>query len=382
MVKKLNPFYSDIEMPRDEAYDGQKRTLILFLLVMVFSLAGLIRIFDLMVVSGAKNREIADNNRIKLNVITAARGVIYDRNKEPLARNTGIYQKPIESNNSNGKYQAITKEEALKIEEKGQREALGIKIKSIREYLYGDTFAHVLGYMTEINEEELRNKYNLGDKKGRLGLEETYEDSLRGIDGKELVEVDATGKTSKKLGEQIPIPGKDLETTLDLKLQKLIAENFPKNQKGAVVASDPSTGEILALYSSPTFDPGLFNGGYEGDGGNGGKQEKLIQVLNDRDSPLFNRAISGTYPSGSIFKIVTAASALESGKINKDTEIEDVGEITIGPFRFPNWYFLQYGKKEGMVNIIRAIKRSNDIFFYKVGELVGIDNLVAMANGI
>ena len=153
-----------------------------------------------------------------------------------------------------------------------------------------------------------------------------------------------------------------MHLTIDLKLQQLIADNFPKGQKGAVIASNPQNGEVLALFSSPSFDP-----------------HDISKVLNDSSAPLFNRAIAGTYPSGSTFKIITSAAGLESGKIDKNTEIEDVGELIIGPYRFPNWYWLEYGGKDGFVNVVRAIKRSNDIFFYKVGELVGLDNMVEMA---
>jgi penicillin-binding protein 2 len=207
-----------------------------------------------------------------------------------------------------------------------------------------------------------------------LGIEEQYESVLRGVNGKELIETDALGRTIKKIGEKQPFSGRDVRLTLDLRLQKLVKDAFLDKEKGAVVASDPSTGEILAVYSSPSFDPNLFTMPQTVE-----SSKALKNILESKESPLFNRAIGGVYPSGSTFKIVTAAAGLETGKISAKTEIEDVGEIKIGPYRFPNWYFLQYGGKDGMVNVVRALKRSNDIFFYKAGEMVGLDSLVLMA---
>ena len=213
---------------------------------------------------------------------------------------------------------------------------------------------------------------------GRLGIEEEYEKTLRGEDGKELVEVDAGGLAIKKMGVELPVPGRDVVISLDSRLQELISEAFPKDEIGAVVASNPQTGEILGLYSSPSFNPNFFTMG-QSRTYFASQSAELKRLLNDKQSPLFSRAIGGLYPAGSTYKIITASAGLESGKINADTEIEDVGVIRIGPYSFPNWYFLQYGRKEGMVNIIKALKRSNDIFFYKVGEMVGLDDLVSMS---
>jgi len=204
-------------------------------------------------------------------------------------------------------------------------------------------------------------EYKMGDFIGRTGVEEQYEEILRGVDGKELIEVDALGRKIKSLGKIEAKPGKDLTLALDLNLQKIAAREM-EGKTGAVVVSNPQTGEILALYSSPSFDP-----------------ERVGEMGDLGGEPFFNRAISGLYPPGSTFKIITAAAGLETGKIKKETKIEDVGEIVVGPFRFPNWYWRQYGRKEGLLDILGAIKRSNDIFFYKVGEFVGIEGLEGWA---
>ena len=190
-----------------------------------------------------------------------------------------------------------------------------------------------------------------------MGIEKEYDSSLRGEDGGILAEQDAEGELLREIGRKEPIKGRDLSLTLDLGLQRKAYELMVR-EPGAVVASDPMTGEILALVSSPGFRP-----------------DKLEEFVNDKDLPMFNRAIGGEYPPGSVFKVVTAVGALEEGKVDEKTEIEDTGEIVIGPYRFGNWYYDQYGRKEGVLEITRAIARSNDIFFYKLGEWLGMTAL-------
>src|SRR4030043_1883371 len=135
-----------------------------------------------------------------------------------------------------------------------------------------------------------------------------------------------------------------------------------EGKKAAVVAIKPKTGEILALVSTPSYNP-----------------QEVKKYLNDKDKPLFNRATEGTYPPGSIFKLILAAGALEEKAITEKTQIEDTGIIQAGPITFGNWYFLQYGKTEGMVNLVKGIQRSNDIFFYKTGEALGADKIKTWA---
>lgn len=255
-------------------------------------------------------RLLADENRIKQEILPAERGKILDRFGEVLPLN--------EAN------------------------------------------AHVLGYVGEANEEEAA-KFYLGAVVGKMGLEKQYDQRLRGRDGLSILEKDAQGKVLRELRRIEPVKGEALPTTLDAGLQKKAFE-LMDYRKGAVVVSNPNNGEILALVSSPSFDAG-----------------NLPKFLTDKNLPLFNRAISGEYPPGSVFKIVTATAALEEGVIDGQTQIEDTGEIVIGPYRYTNWYFTQYGKKEGWLEITRAIARSNDIFFYKLGEYLGINALADWA---
>lgn len=332
-----------------------------FPLVILFAIL-LGRLFYLQVVEGERYRLISKENRVRVKTLPAPRGIIFDRKGEILVRNTPGYRLKI-----GNEFKAISHDEALQIEAKEGTEAANLEVDILREYLYPKTLAHVLGYTSEVNQNELSASgeldYELGEKIGRTGIEKEYDKILRGKKGREFLEVDAQEKKLDILGEVPPQSGQNLTLTIDLDLQKKAAEALGE-VTGAVVVLNPQNGEILALVSHPSFNPNLFT--------QGGNPEEIENLFADEEKkPLFNRAISGLYPPGSTFKIVTAAAGLESGKINPQTQIEDVGEIVIGPYRFPNWYLTQYGKTEGVLDLVRAIARSNDIFFYKVAEWVG-----------
>ncbi|KKU17560.1 MAG: Cell elongation specific D,D-transpeptidase [Candidatus Pacebacteria bacterium GW2011_GWA1_46_10] len=229
---------------------------------------------------------------------------------------------------------------------------------------------HVVGYLGEINEQEVGllreqgQKYEIGSQIGRSGLEQEYEDQLRGIDGGQLVEVDPHQEVVRNLGKSDPKPGKDLQTSLDANLQT-VAYTALAGRKGAVVVANPKTGEILALVSSPGFDP-----------------QNIKKSLSDTSMPLLNRAIGGIYPPGSTFKMVTTIAALMEKKADKNFTYDDKGVINIGSFAYTNWYFNQYGKTEGVVGWEKALARSVDTFFYKVGEMVGPDLMAAWAKDL
>ena len=340
---------------------------LLLLLVIVFGLL-LVRLLQLTVVEGKRYHELSEGQRIRERRIVAPRGLIKDRNGKVMVRN-----KPVYKYENNEEFEMISHEKALAIEARGGSEAASLKTELIREYVGGKDLAHVIGYTGEVMEEEVKSEklkvksYELGDVVGRTGVEEQYDYLLRGIDGKELIETNALGEPLQILGKIDPQSGQDLILSIDYALQKKAAE-LMEQKKGAVVVSDPKNGEILALFSSPSFDPRMFVESEEGKDG-------IEGVLKDEDQPLFNRVIGGLYPPGSVFKMITAAAGLEEGVIDKKTEIEDVGMIQIGPYQFGNWFFTQHGKKDGMVDIVKAIKRSNDIFFYKTGEMLGVEKL-------
>ncbi len=355
-----------------------------FLIVILAIFIG--KLVKLQIIEGHSNRLLADGNRIQIRQIHAPRGIIYDRGGRVLAKNSVGFRLV------NGEeVQFIDRDTALELESQNlANESLTggplgrLEIDTIREYPYKESSAHLLGFVSQISKEELergQNKgYKPGDRIGRQGVEATYERYLAGQDGKELVEVDANGEKLRSLGKVEAVAGDKLFLTIDAKLQEVVyealAEGIARNKarKGAAVAINPSTGQVLALVSYPSYDNNLLTHRIS--------QAEYEQLVSNPDQVFLNRAVLGQYPPGSIFKIVSALAALESGKITKETKIEDVGEFYLGRERFPNWYFIQYGRKEGLLDIVRAIARSNDIFFYRVGQALGIDLLADFAKRI
>lgn len=345
--------------------------------MLLFFLTGILgfRLLSLEVFQGSYYAGLSESNRIHTTAIHAPRGIIYDRNGTPLVFNIPGFRQVI-----NKKTTMLSNEEATKQIATG---AKNIEIDNLREYPYKDALAHVVGYIGQITQDELEEPayaaYKPGELLGKTGIEQSYEEQLRGIDGKELVEVDAMGKAVRKLGEQDPIRGKDITLTIDAKLQQAMFLAMKDVVKGAAIASTP-TGEILAIVSKPSFDPNLFTLGNTYKTASDSAYSSISSILLDGSGqPLLDRAISGTYPPGSTFKLVTAATGLESKKIDENFTIVDTGILKVGAFSFGNWYFLQYGRTEGEINVVGALKRSNDIFFYKVAEAVGVGKLSAMA---
>ena len=301
----------------DKQTDFSNWSLVIGRLIIVVSMGLLlVRLLGLQVFQGGSFRILADENRIKRIKLSADRGKILDV--------TGT---------------EIPAEAAT---------------------------AHILGYLGKVGSDEVGllkdngGKYDGSDWVGRTGLQEQYESSLRGVDGGRLVEVDNQGQEVRVLGEQKPIPGKNLDVHLDSKLQRLAYELLD-GRKGAVVMSKP-TGEIVTLVSSPSFDPNKLSDQYS-----------AFSV--QKNLPLFNRAIGGIYPPGSPFKMVTTTAALSENLVKSDFIYDDKGAIYIDKFSYTNWYFTQHGKTEGWVGFAKALARSTDTFFYKVGEMTGAQNL-------
>jgi len=318
-----------------------------------------LRLFHLQVVNGSLNRELADSNRIKLRIIHAPRGVIYDRNTRVLAQSNPGFR-------LNGKF--ISRDEVLIMEAKKDIRTQDLEVDTIRDYPFGTISAHILGYLGEVAPNEMKN-YRLGDKIGRGGIEQIYEKNLKGQDGAEIIEVDAEGHQKQLLRKIDPIPGQNLYLGIDIDLQKVSFFSLEAQLKkldvccGVVIGENPTTGEILSLVSLPSFDGNAFN--------DPNQTTEVGRFFIDPNSPLLNRAIAGTYPPGSTFKIASSLAALASGKFKPDDEVLDTGVMHFGPYSFANWYFTEYGKTEGQVNILKAIQRSNDIYFYHVGDTVG-----------
>ncbi|MDO8461086.1 MAG: penicillin-binding transpeptidase domain-containing protein [bacterium] len=333
-----------------------------------------VKLISLQLLQGASYRNLSDNNRIRTEIIHAPRGVIFDRNNIPLVFNVPGFRKTV-----GGKTVLIDRKKALELIAKGGND---LEIDSHRQYPYKEEMAHVLGYIGQISKEELGNlqfkDYRISDMVGKTGIEKNYESLLKGIDGKKLVEVDSRGVPIRTLGQTDATPGNDITLAIDAKLQSVAFNALSRVKKGAVVVSTLN-GEILVVVSKPSFDSNLFTLG-EGYKSSESSYLNVSDVLTDSENqPFLNRAISGTYPPGSTFKLITAAAGLEGKFIDENFEVEDTGILQVGAFSFGNWYFLQYGKTEGMVNVVKGIKRSNDIFFYKLAEKVGVDKISQMA---
>lgn len=326
----------------------------------------LTRLIELQIIKGAYYRSLAEGNRIRRVPIPAPRGKILARGGEILVGNQEL-KMAINFSPESG----FEKTPAA-----SDTPAEDIIIDWQRSYELGARFAHTSGYLGEVNQQEVnkvdphcleKGPHLLGNLVGRTGLEEYYDCYLRGIDGEELIEVDTLGNKIRTIGRRNALPGNNLQTTIDLNLQKVISSRL-KDKKGVIIIADPQ-GEILALYSSPSFDPNLFVQSSPA-------QSRALQALfNDPSLPLFNRAIAGVYQPGSIFKPVTAVAALEEQAINDTFRYEDAGIITVNEFSYTNWYFTQYGRAEGLLDLTKAIARSTDTFFYKIGELTGVENL-------
>src|SRR3989344_6521356 len=326
-----------------------------FQVLALFALGAIfLKLVKLQVVEGASFRHRADENRVITRRLSANRGAILDRNGHSLVRNTPKYYRiSPDSLITKDKFEPIDRDQALSLAVSDDQ---WIFFVSARDYPFSRALAPVLGYVGQIDEAELKRlapTYVAGDVVGKLGIEAAYEAVLRGSPGLEMIEVNSIGELIRTIGRQDPLPGQDVRLSLDVGVQQRLYQLL-EGYTGAAVVSDPQTGEILALVSRPSFDP-----------------NNIVSSLAEPNEPFFNRAIAGSYPPGSLFKIVTATTGLEEGVIDSDFTVEDTGEIRIGEYRYGNWYFDQYGRTEGTVNLVKAIQRSNDIFFYKVGEAVG-----------
>ncbi len=354
-----------------------KGLLILGVLVLVA------RLIELQIIKGNYYRSLAEGNRIRRISVSAPRGRILARGGEVLVGNVEVKRK-IEFDPETG----YKKSDNLKDADSDE-----IISEWIRTYPLAADFTHVSGYLGEVDKDEVakidaqcpeKGPRKLGSWIGRGGLEEEYECRLRGIDGEVLIEVDTLGKKVRILGKKEPIPGKDLKTTIDFNLQKKVAEIIKEKNAlataGALIVTD-GQGQILVLYSFPSFDPNLFvqREAHLDWAKLATSAQKIRAILEDSNLPLFNRAIAGAYHPGSVFKIVTATAALEDDKIDKDFLYEDPGVIKIKNFSYANWYFSQHGRTEGEIDLKKAIARSTDTFFYKLGEFVGIRRLADWA---
>jgi penicillin-binding protein 2 len=328
------------------------------------------KLFEVQIIKGAYYRNLSDSNRIRHIPIPAPRGRVLAKNGEALADNAAIKKRVWFDGGTTKLTDDLTNADPSEIITDYKR-----------VYPLGSEFAHGTGYLSVVSDKEVgkvnpdcpeKGTRSSGDFVGVTGLEEEYECILRGVPGEELIEVDTQGKKVRILGIKNPVPGEDIKTSIDYNLQREMVRDMLESEdnKGAAIVTD-ANGAILAFYSSPSFDPNLLV--------NKTDPKKISELLNNSDLPFFNRVISGTFHPGSVFKPLVTIAALEEGAIDKNFKYKDQGVITINNFSYTNWYFTEYGGLEGDVDLVKALARSTDTFFYKVGEMVGPINIAKWA---
>lgn len=266
----------------------------------------------------------------------------------------------------------VSKTMAIAIEE-GASDLAGMRVElnPRRFYPYGAVAAHLLGYIGEIDRGRITKLkeygYDLKDFVGYSGLEERLDMMLRGEKGGRQMEVDSGGRQVRLLGYRPPRPGQDAVTTIDLELQQL-ADRHLAGQKGAVVLMDVKTGEILVMSSSPGFDPNVFVARKD--------KRSLNFYLTSDEAPLFNRALSGQFPPGSVFKVVTALAALGVKKISPSTTYTCTGQLRVGDRYFKCW------STHGPQDFMRAMAHSCDVYFYRLGLTAGVEMMAQVAHDL
>lgn len=320
------------------------------------------KLIQLQVIQGKIYRAQADDNRFFTRYLPAPRGVFRDRNGVVLVKNAPLYKKATEETafHPYPTLVEIPEREAVRLLAEDER---NVVIDQKRVYPFGEALSSMIGYVGEVSQEELKSglPYYLGESIGRMGLEKVLQEKLVGRPGKEMFEMHATGKLLRKISQEDSFAGSDVDLTIDASFSAEVYRQL-EGKQGSVVATDPKTGAVFALVSSPSFDP-----------------EHIADALTDEKKPMLQRAITGTYPPGSTFKVITALGGLENGAITTETKVLDEGKLQVGEFTFGNWYFSQYGRTEGEVDIVKALQRSNDIYFYKAAEWLGQDKLAAFA---
>jgi len=385
------------------------------------------QLWRLQIVEGPQLRQRADNNRVRISPITPPRGVIYDRKGTLAASNAPIFvvsiipadlkanqeaetyarlgrlvgvpvadiRKAVEKRRTEGHIftpvpikSNVPREAALLVEQDlATLPGVAVTVESARKYTEGRLLAHILGYLGPISPDVLsaaeykqkieKDGYTINDKIGAAGLEDTYESVLRGRAGRQMYEVEASGREVGTLRVERPEPGKNLIMTIDLDLQKavtqILTEGLFQGNVGVAIVSDAKTGEILSLVSLPGYDNNVF--------GDDSREEELSALLKDNEQPFFHRAVAGNYPPGSTFKLVTGMGALQEGVASRGTIIDSKGILWVPHdfypgYRqpFPDWSAL------GKLNYLTAIANSSNIYFFYLGGGYEPEGFVGLGN--
>ena len=367
-----------------------------------------LRLWYLQIIKGEDLLKRSENNRIRIREVKAMRGIVLDSRGVVLVENRPSYDVVIFPEDVKDLKGLVEKLEALyakvgltfpmdyetirenrrpftplRVDRNISREKLaliethslelpgvGIDVMPVREYYYGESMAHVIGYIGEVSREELERDrtsgYKSGDFIGKFGLEKALDRYIRGKPGGEQVEVNVVGRKVKTLGRVEPVQGYRVLLTIDSQVQKA-AWAAMEGKAGAVVALDPRDGSVLALVSRPGFDPNLFNRGVSAD--------VWERISSNPLHPMENRAIAGQYPPGSTYKLIVAAAALEEGIVTPETAFNCPGHFEMGTRTFRCWRKQGHGR----VSLHRAIVESCDVYFYNVGRLLGVDKLAEYA---
>ncbi|MDX2096205.1 MAG: penicillin-binding protein 2 [Leptolyngbyaceae cyanobacterium bins.59] len=382
---------------------GQRYQSVILMILVSLALVGIgTRLAYLQLVEGVRNRQLAENNRIRLIPKHPERGKILDRKGNILAgsrlshsvflwplaqkradwpatvqRLAGILKVPeaeiyrrLEQAGYNSPFlvriaRGISPAQVTALAEYSDRlQGVEVDADAVRYYPHGDLAAHVLGYTGEISDQDYqkyKGNYRLGDVIGKMGIEAAYEQQLKGTWGGQQVEVDGSGQVVRILGQKPTVPGRDVQLTLDMELQKA-AEATLGEHKGAIVAIDPQNGAVLAMVSRPAFDPNIFSTRIS---------DEQWQRLQSEDHPFVNRALQG-FPPASTFKIVTTTAALETKKFSPDTVLPTYPSITVGGIEFGDWNRAGFGP----LSFTGAMAWSSDTFFYQVAMVLGGPDLI------
>ena len=401
------PSITELRNTRVELERFKARVLILQIVVLVCFVLLLSRLVYLQIVEHEDLLEQAENNRTAVLPTVPPRGTILDRNGVVLASNYSAYTLEITPSKvedleatiqqlseiidiqprDRKRFKRLREEsksfDSLPIRTRLSEEEVarfsaqryrfpGVEIKArlFRQYPYGELASHVIGYIGRINarekerieEEDEDGNYRGTEYIGKLGVEQSYERELHGTTGVQEVETSAGGRAIRRLSSRPAIPGRNVVLSIDIKLQKLV-EDLYGPRRGALVAMDPNTGEVLAFVSKPTFDPNLFVEGID---------VENWQMLNESiDKPLLNRALRGTYPPGSTYKPFMAMAALTTGKRSASTIINDAGSWTYGGHTFRS-----HGDHGlGPVDMVRSIVMSSNVYYYSLANELGVDTI-------
>lgn len=369
-----------------------------------------LRLWHLQIIRGAFFRDRSENNRLRTVYVPPPRGLILDRNGEVLVRNRPSFnvdfviedspnpedtvvelaaivgERPeilVERLTRQGKRRMYEPKLLMRdvprdliakvVAQRHQLPGVVVNVVPARDYVSGDLAAHLIGYIREISGEQLKSPiyggYRMGDVIGQYGIEARYERYLQGDRGTQAVIVNATGNKIGEAYSHLALPGSDVVLTIDRKLQA-VADRALADKKGSIVALDPNTGDILALASAPRFSPSIFTSEIP--------KEVWADLSEGKDNKLSNRATQGAYPPGSVFKAIVAVAALAEGVVTPQEKFFCPGYMTFGSRKFR----CHKHSGHGSVDLFEAMVQSCDVYFYTVGQRLGVDRIYQYAHDL